>query len=160
MLSNKQADIPMKNTTILTIVAAGLATLTFTSCGTSDPEYKAWKAKQASQTASNPYGVPQAGGESGTYTPSGTTAPYQPLPGVNPAPSPQPPLASDSGASAFSSGGSAAPTVGGTSHTVVAGDSLWKLAKTNNTTVEAIQAANGITDTNIRIGQTLTIPGQ
>lgn len=146
----------MKNTTTISIIAAGLATLAFTSCGTSDPEYKSWKEQQKSQTANNPYGVPQAGGESGTYTPSGGAAPYQPLPGVNPAPTPQPPLASAPAAAATPS----APTVGGTAHTVVAGDSLWKLAKTNNTTVEAIQAANSMTDTNIRIGQTLTIPGQ
>jgi len=151
----------MKTTTILTTVAAGLAVLTFSSCNQFDPEYKAWKAQQKAKTANNPYGVPQAGGESGTYAPADGSAPYQPLPGVNAAPTPQPPLASDPAAAVFSSGGSAAaPTTGGTSYTVVAGDSLWKLAKKNNTTVQAIQTANGLSDTNIRIGQTLIIPGQ
>ena len=146
----------MKNTTTIAIISAGLATLAVTSCGTSDPEYKAWKDQQKSQTANNPYGVPQAGGESGTHTPSGGSAPYQPLPGVNPAPTPQPPLAS----ATPSAGIPGIPTSGGSSYKIVAGDSLWALAKKHNTTVEAIQAANGMTDTSIRIGQTLTIPGQ
>lgn len=155
-LSAKQLTFIMKTTTIISIAAAGLASFIFTSCGSSDPEYKAWKEQQKAQPANNPYGVPQAGGESGTYTPSGGIAPYQPLPGVNPAPSPQPPLASD-----FQSAATAAtPIAGGFSHTVVAGDSLWALAKKHNTTVEAIQAANGLTNANIRSGQQLTIPGQ
>jgi len=164
MLIKRHADILMKNTTILTTITAGLAvitTLALSSCGTSDPEYKAWKAQQKAKADNNPYGVPQAGGETGTYQPEGTSAPYQPLPGVNPEPSPQPPLPSDPGASVFSSGGgSTAPAAGGTSYTVVAGDSLWKLAKKHNTTVEAIQTANGLSDSNIRIGQTLIIPGR
>jgi len=155
----------MKHTSTIAIISASLATLAFTSCGTSDPEYKAWKDQQKSQTANNPYGVPQAGGESGTYTPSGTTAaPYQPLPGVNPPPSPQPPLSpsvpslTPSSAGAPSAPGT--PSVGGTPYKIVAGDSLWALAKKHNVTVEALQAANGMTDSNIRIGQTITIPGQ
>jgi LysM repeat protein len=48
----------------------------------------------------------------------------------------------------------------GSSHTVVAGDSLWGLARKYGTTIEAIQAANGLTTTNIRTGQQLTIPGR
>ena len=43
-------------------------------------------------------------------------------------------------------------------HNVAKGDSLWGLAKRYNTTVEAIQAANGISGTNIQAGQTLQIP--
>lgn len=146
----------MKSTTILSLTAASIATLTFTSCGTSDPEYKAWKEQQNShQAGNNPYGVPQAGGETGTYTPSGETAPYQPLPGVNPAPSPQPPLASGAAPNI-----APLPATGGLSHTVIAGDSLWALAKKYNTTIEAIQAANNMTDSNIRVGQKITVPGQ
>jgi len=146
----------MKSTTILSLTAASIATLTFTSCGTSDPEYKAWKDQQNTQQAgNNPYGVPQAGGEAGTYTPSGGTAPYQPLPGVNPAPSHQPPLASGVAATM-----PPLPAAGGIAHTVVAGDSLWALAKKHNSSIEAIQAANNMTDTNIRVGQKLTVPGQ
>jgi LysM repeat protein len=142
----------MKSTTILSIIASSIATLTFTSCGTSDPEYKAWKEQQA---GNNRYGVPQEGGEVGTYTPSGGTAPYQPLPGVNRAPSHQPPLASDVAANI-----PPLPAAGGIAHTVVAGDSLWALAKKHNTTIEAIQAANNMTDSNIRVGQKITVPGQ
>lgn len=146
----------MKSTTILSLAAVSLATLTFTSCGTSDPEYKAWKDQQnPQQGGNNPYGVPQAGGEAGTYTPSGGTAPYQPLPGVNPAPSNQPPLPSGVPATM-----PPLPTAGGISHTVAPGDSLWALAKKHNTSIEAIQAANNMTDSNIRIGQKLTVPGQ
>ena len=144
----------MKSTTILSLTAASIATLTLTSCGTSDPEYKAWKEQQNTQQAgNNPYGVP--GGEAATYTPSSGTAPYQPLPGVNRAPSPQPPLASDVAANI-----PPLPAAGGIAHTVVAGDSLWALAKKHNTTIEAIQAANNMTDDKIRAGQKLTIPAQ
>lgn len=142
----------MKNISISAIALAAFSTfsfLSFTSCGVNDPEYKAWKEQQAN----NPYGVPQANGESGTYTPSGS-APYQPLPGVNPAPSPQPPLASDSNAAV-----PAAPTGPTTAYTVAPGDSLWALSRKFNTTVEAIQAANGLSGANIQVGQTLNIPG-
>ncbi|NWK54046.1 LysM peptidoglycan-binding domain-containing protein [Verrucomicrobiaceae bacterium N1E253] len=142
----------MKTTTTITITA-GLACLAFSACGTNDPEYKAWKEQQAAQSSGNQYGVPQAGGESGVYTPSGA-APYQPLPGVNPAPSPQPPLGSDPATAAAP----AAPTGPTTAHKVVAGDSLWALAKKYGTSVESIQAANGMNDNTIRIGQTLNIP--
>lgn len=153
----------MKNTTITTISLAAVsavAAMALSSCGSMDPEYKEWKAKQkaaaenpygapaAGATAANPYGVPQTGGEAGTYTPAaGGAAPYQPLPGVNPPATPASPNIP------------AAPAAGGGSHTVVSGDSLWGLARKYNTTIEAIQAANGLTNTNIRTGQTLTIPG-
>jgi len=45
-------------------------------------------------------------------------------------------------------------------HTVVAGDTVWALAKRNGTTVDAIIQANGLGPAAvIRIGQVLTIPG-
>lgn len=45
-------------------------------------------------------------------------------------------------------------------HTVVAGDTVWALARSAGTTVEAIVAANGLdARATIRIGQTLTLPG-
>ncbi|BDS05977.1 hypothetical protein NT6N_10170 [Oceaniferula spumae] len=149
----------MKNTTtpLVFAAAAAVAALTFTSCGSMDPEYKAWKEKQkaaadnpygAPAAGANPYGVPQTAGEAGTYTPAADgAAPYQPLPGVT-------------GGDATTPDIPAAPAVGGGSHTVVSGDSLWGLARKYNTTIEAIQAANGLTDTTIRTGQTLTIPAQ
>ena len=152
----------MKKTKIISMTAAGLATLAFSACGTNDPEYKAWKEQQASkQPSNNPYGVPQAGGESGSYTPAGS-APYQPLPGVNPAPSSQAPLVSDPPSTyqpgISSPGAASVPTGPTTAHKVVAGDSLWALAKKYNTSIDAIQSANSMADTSIRTGQTLNIP--
>jgi len=44
-------------------------------------------------------------------------------------------------------------------YVVAAGDSLGLIAEEFETTVEAIQAANGLTDTNIFVGQELVIPG-
>lgn len=43
-------------------------------------------------------------------------------------------------------------------HTIVAGDSLWKLSREWNTTVSDIQAANGMTDDVIRAGDSILIP--
>lgn len=158
----------MKTTTIIPLTAACLASIVFSSCSL-DPEYREWKKKNkgADATANpygapaagttNPYGVPQAGGETGSYTPSspGATgaAPYQPLPGVNQPSAPTAP-------SAPSTPNPGAAAMGGSSHTVVSGDSLWGLARKYGTTIEAIQAANGLTTTDIRTGQQLTIPGR
>jgi LysM repeat protein len=56
----------------------------------------------------------------------------------------------------------AAPVVdaatGETTHTVKSGDTLGKLATEYHTTVKAIQSANGLADTRIRVGQKLKIP--
>jgi len=54
------------------------------------------------------------------------------------------------------------PTVSPTvlTYTVVAGDTLWRLAERFNTNVEAIMALNGLANSNLSIGQTLRIgPG-
>ncbi len=145
----------MKTTTTITLTAAGLAAILFSSCSL-DPEYREWKKSQKASAGepamatTNPYGVPQASG-----TPSASTpAPYQPIPGVAQPTTPSMP------ATPSMPTAPEPPTVGGTSHTVVAGDSLWGLARKYGTTVEAIQAANNLTTTNIRTGQTLTIPGR
>ena len=58
---------------------------------------------------------------------------------------------------------SAAPPVvdvatGETIHTVKSGDTLGKLATEYRTTIKAIQAANGLADTRIKVGQKLKIP--
>ncbi len=50
---------------------------------------------------------------------------------------------------------SAAP---GGQYTVVAGDSLWEIARRNKTTVEALKATNNLKDNTIRVGQVLKIP--
>ena len=47
----------------------------------------------------------------------------------------------------------------GTSYTVQPGDNLYRIALKFNTTVAAIQTANGLTTTIIRVGQVLMIPG-
>ncbi len=43
-------------------------------------------------------------------------------------------------------------------YTVKGGDTLWKIAKTYNTTVNELKAANSLMSDNLTIGQTLTIP--
>ena len=137
--------------------AIGLSVV-FVSCSALDPDYAEYKKLKAAQANSqSPYGqiddfgVPGAGPEG---------APYQPLPTVlntPPAPVPIPPLPGGSPAPipSFPEGVPVANTV---PHNVARGDSLWGLAKRYNTTVEAIQAANGISGTNIQTGQTLQIP--
>ena len=133
-----------------------------------DPEYKEWKKKKEAEAAAatnpygapaagtNPYGTPQPGGDPSTTRAAGA-APYQPLPGV---PQPGTPTIPEPPAGAGIPGGAPAAGAGGVSHTVVSGDSLWGLARKYGTSIEAIQAANGLTTTNIRTGQTLTIPGR
>lgn len=148
-----------KNITITTCIATTLLSTTlFTSC-TLDPEYREWKKKNKNASTdstanpygappaqtSNPYGVPQTGGEA---------APYQRLPGVS---DPTPHHHSDSPDPRTAGN---LPATGGTQHTVVSGESLWGLARKYNTTIEAIQTANGLTSTNIRTGSTLTIPSR
>lgn len=43
-------------------------------------------------------------------------------------------------------------------HIIVKGDTLWGLSRKYGTTVDAIQRANGLKSTNLRIGRTLLIP--
>ena len=49
---------------------------------------------------------------------------------------------------------------GGASYTVKSGDTLTKIAKKNGTTVKAIEAANGLSTTKIKVGQKLKIPSK
>ena len=48
----------------------------------------------------------------------------------------------------------------GATYTVKSGDTLTKIAKKNGTTAKAIQAANGLTTTKIKVGQKLKIPSK
>jgi LysM repeat protein len=60
-----------------------------------------------------------------------------------------------------SGGGTVVDTASGeTVYTVKSGDTLGKLATEFHTTVKAIQSANGLTDTRIKVGQKLKIPGK
>lgn len=130
----------------------------FSSCTPQDPEYAQWKAQQQAQQANNPYGVPGASSNNPYGVPgqngetAGQNAPYQTLPNV-PSNPPNIPVPDSNVGQAPE-----LPSGGTINHKVVAGDSLWRLARDNNTTVEKIQQANGISDTNIRTGQTLIIP--
>ena len=58
-----------------------------------------------------------------------------------------------------SGGGTVVDVVSGmTTYTVKSGDTLGKLATEFHTTVKAIQSANGLSDTKIKVGQSLKIP--
>ena len=54
----------------------------------------------------------------------------------------------------------AAGDMGTASYTVRSGDTLSKIAKRNGTTVKAIEAANGLITTKIKVGQKLKIPSK
>ena len=49
---------------------------------------------------------------------------------------------------------------GGATYTVKSGDTLTKIAKAHGTTAKALQAANGLTTTKIKVGQKLKIPSK
>ena len=102
-------------------------------------------------SAANPYAAQNAN----PYATPNTGAPYQPVDQVNDPYTPAPAYTPEP---AYTPSAPTTPSAGSGSHLVVAGDSLWGLSRKYGTTVEAIQAANGISGTNIRTGQTLTIP--
>lgn len=148
----------MKITVLLTI--ACLTPSLFNACSTGSG-YSEWKSNNPGPSGgANPYGVPRAGGEPGSYPQapqSVTNAAYQPLPPINQAAPVSPPqstaaLTNDLAAS------SPTPVGATTTYTVVAGDSLWGIARKNNTSVQAIQSANALSNTTIQVGQRLTIP--
>lgn len=49
--------------------------------------------------------------------------------------------------------------LGAVTHRVAAGDTLYKIARTNGVSVPALRAANGLTNDTIAVGSTLRIPG-
>ena len=150
----------MKTATLL-LIATCLAPLLFSACSTGSG-YSNWKSNNPGPSgAANPYGVPRAGGELGSYPQAPTAptspenAPYQPLPPIAHAGSP---AALSAAPSLAPSNTLDSPTTASTTYTVVPGDSLWGIARKNGTSVEAIQSANGLSSTTIRIGQQLNIP--
>jgi len=48
----------------------------------------------------------------------------------------------------------------GSAYTVAAGDSLWKIANKNGTTVSALKKANTLTSDSLKVGQKLTVPAK
>jgi len=152
----------MKTATLL-LIATCLAPLLFSACSTGSG-YSNWKSNNPGPSgAANPYGVPRAGGELGSYpqAPTAPTSPennpYQTLPAINQAGSPTAPAAAPSLVPSNTLDSPPAP-IASTTYTVVSGDSLWGIARKNGTSVEAIQSANGLSSTTIRIGQQLNIP--
>jgi LysM repeat protein len=65
-------------------------------------------------------------------------------------------ISADAAAPSVAAGGD----TGGATYTVKSGDTLTKIAKKNGTTAKAIQAANGLTTTKIKVGQKLKIPSK
>ena len=144
----------MKNT-ILLLTATCLAPVLFSACSSTSGTGGWGGYGSGTNNAANPYGVPRAGGEPGTY-PSAPSYPannpYQPYAATPQAAAPS------NAATTAAPVEPAAPPASSTTHTVVAGDSLWGISRKYNTSVEAIQSANGLTSTVIRVGQTLIIP--
>lgn len=157
-----------------TCSALGLCLL-LVSCKSTDPEYEAYKAQREAATgpagtapfgpnadpygaaAANPYGVPGGGGEVGAYTPA-PPAPYQPLPSPDPLPGVGGTGYPPAGSPNVPGGVPSAPVGATSSHTVAKGESLWGLAQRYGTSVDAIKAANGMSDSTIRYGSTIQIP--
>ncbi len=54
----------------------------------------------------------------------------------------------------------AAPVAAGNTYEVKSGDSLWKIAKNNNTTVAALKQANNLTKDSLKVGQKLAMPAK
>jgi LysM repeat protein len=52
----------------------------------------------------------------------------------------------------------ASPVAAGNTYEVKSGDSLWKIAKNNNTTVAALKQANNLTKDSLKVGQKLVMP--
>ena len=108
--------------------------------------------KKNDYDTTDPYGVPDYGAESADYQ------------AVNPPANP--PASGAYGSPAYTETAPSLPpqpsgSAGGgpaRSHTVVKGDSLWKLSRQYGVSVDAIKAANGMTGDTIRIGQTIKIP--
>lgn len=138
--------ISLVKKTLLAIVPSAFL-ISCSNFGTNGPAAPA----AAPYSEGNPYGVP--GGNLPNYDPN--SAGYQPIapinPSANPGVAPGYPVAP--GAPVIPVAPAAAST-----HVVVAGDSLWGLARQHNTTVEAIQQANALPNTQINVGQTLNIP--
>ena len=70
------------------------------------------------------------------------------------------PAGGKAAAGSAATAGVATTGVSTTTYTVKSGDSLRKIAKAHGTTVKAIQTANGLTTTSIKVGRKLKIPSK
>lgn len=127
----------MKNRTLLPLAALSAILASCASQGGGGEDYD----------ISNPYAAPDYGDENSTpYQPSDVNPAYD-TPAVyedtTPAADPTP-----------------APASRATVHTVVRGDSFWKIAKQYGVTVDAIKRANGLTKDTAVLGAKLTIPAR
>jgi len=105
--------------------------------------------KKDDYDTTDPYGVPDYGAE---------TANYQ---SVNPpASTTYAPAAYDGSAAPAAPSTPAVPAGPTRDHTVVKGDSLWKLSRKYGVPVSSIKAANGMTNDTIQLGKTIKIPAQ
>ena len=68
------------------------------------------------------------------------------------------PAAATSAAPAVAGSDVATADAGGETYTVKSGDTLTKIAKAHGTTVKAIESANGLSTTKIKVGEKLKIP--
>ena len=75
---------------------------------------------------------------------------YRPL---DPVPAPAAPVASATKAAV------PAPASGARTYTVQKGDTLWKIARTQNVSVSGLRSANNLTSDTVRIGSVLKLPG-
>jgi len=150
---------------IITSLSIGSAVL-FSSCAPQDPAYAEWKRQQAAgqqvaASGNNPYGAPAADPNNPYAAPSMPNsggAEFQQLPALPNGPSnfpvnPPTPYIGNAYQNLPSS-----PVTSTIDHTVVSGDTVWGLSKKYNTSQNAILQANGLTSSNIRIGQVIKIP--
>ncbi len=101
--------------------------------------------------------------ETATYTPPPAT-PVAPASGPKPYTPPYAaadalaPQSLNQQAARVARSSASAKVLSGDSYRVQSGDSLWTIARAHGTTSEALIAANGLSGTNLKIGQSLVIP--
>jgi len=145
-------------------VAAALLGMSGVSCKSmkgagSTSEYPEYAT--SNDGAYNPYP-----GQSGyqTYTPSNTPAQpqyqqYTPPPSYTPSPTPEPePSYTPAPKPKKKTPAKSSSSSKGGRYTVKQGDTLYRIALRNNTTVSRLKTANGLSSDVIRTGQTLRIP--
>ena len=166
------------STSVPLFAAAALTSITLVSCNSTSPGSSAYASNGHIDGGYNPYpngggGIP-AGSLLSSNTPQYTEAPPPPPSGyekpVEREPVSKPktkttPTSSSKPSSpkpvASTSASKPKPTASkssGSTHVVVAGDTLWGIARKNGTTVEKIKSANGLSSDKLKLGLKLKIP--